>query len=1183
MRGWVSAAELGRRPHLLEGSQAGLMAGDQGHKPGEDTTEAAPKQATEAAEPTNVTSGLTAAHAQNGRDSGLPQVNGITDDVQVDHPYPGSVGSVDAVLHSGTIGSGAPVGVADPLPGPAALSAQENCAKPLLPNSKLALGPAAARATDATRKAASSYPATQVQPQSAAPSAPIGASAKPGPAATTATAAQSAPGLSVPLARARGASKKPPAAAHRSRSRSHSALGTDGGDNADSSGSDYTLDAGYQDDSSDQDYLEDDDDEDYEDAGSRRRRGQAATTGAVKRSAATAAAAGTAGTSRRGGGGAAAATATTASPAAPERKKPKWAQPLVRPENDRVRSLRSSQPPPAPKPSPPPPAAGGSKSKSKSKLSRRSGDDGSKPRSKSSGRGEGQTTPPRADGGDGGGGEEGEEEARGRSRSRGPSSTREDGAGSGSESGSGSDVDSDSDSESGSGSDSDVDDPSSFVRDVAEDAARSATAEVSAMWEFAAVLEFLSIFRGVLCGQGPDAVTGGEAASVAAAAVLSSVLVDGAWSADLLVDELVHSVGAPGSLLSRLHLGLLQQQQPPQQERPKKQTTDLQPQQQQQAASSPEQPEAGNARAGDGRKGPGGNLRPKRAAAAAGSNGGGGGGGGAGAAAKGGGSASGSGALAAAAAAAAATGCGDARGPHCGGDPLLPFWAEKGHEWRCYAALHPRNRVLALKLLCDLRLEQEDLKGVIDGLLLPPRPGAAAAAAAKSGRGGGVRDVRRGPVGAGGGRRRGADGSLPPAALVAEDIRKRPMGHDSGGAAFWVVGRLPDLQMRLYREQLPIWPKYEHGYEHEYGWWAVVGFHTHSPTHLPSKGARGGGGKGGAAKGADGGACSGKKKKGAKKATPPYLLYELPPEAIAGRWELLGVGPEGLGGAAEEMRRRSKKQQDRDLAEKISTELVSVLVDEIERRERKQKLAAKLRFALGSEYYETRSRRTRKEVDYSTAAYDKMLHEALRGDRLPAVPSAGSKRPRRGGSPSSGSELAVEGVGSEDQAEGEEEEEEGAVAAAAEKEEQEGEDVRGSSVLERSQRRPAKRQRRNSPSPEMGVERAGKGPSSEAMEQGGEEGGDGGADEDQRGGNGDDEDGEEEEEEVRTRSWQSACDFPHTVKVMSEEARTNKRRRSESEEPEDEAGDGAGADVVGAGAPPSEGLDAGRASENAQG
>ncbi|GIL56645.1 hypothetical protein Vafri_11976, partial [Volvox africanus] len=242
----------------------------------------------------------------------------------------------------------------------------------------------------------------------------------------------------------------------------------------------------------------------------------------------------------------------------------------------------------------------------------------------------------------------------------------------------------------------------------------------------------------------------------------------------------------------------------------------------------------------------------------------------------------------------------------------------------------------------------------------------------------------------GGGRRRGADGKLPPAALTVDDVRKRPLGRDSSGAALWAVGRLPDLQMRLYREHPPSWPKPKKP-------------RAASPPPAETKGGRGKG-KAAAADGGGGGGAP-KKKKG-QKAPPPYLLYELPPEAVAGRWELLGMGAEGLGGAAEEMRRRSKKQQDRELADKISSELVSVLVDEAERRERKHKLEAKLRFALGSDYYETRSRRTRKEVDYSTAAYDKMFHEALRGDRLPAAlgNAPGSNKRSRGGPSSEGAD-----------------------------------------------------------------------------------------------------------------------------------------------------------------------------------
>ncbi|GFR50803.1 hypothetical protein Agub_g13068, partial [Astrephomene gubernaculifera] len=359
--------------------------------------------------------------------------------------------------------------------------------------------------------------------------------------------------------------------------------------------------------------------------------------------------------------------------------------------------------------------------------------------------------------------------------------------------------------------------------------------------------------------------------------------------------------------------------------------------------------------------------------------------------------------------------------------PLLPFWAEKGHEWREYASLHPRNRVLALKLLCDMRLEREDVKGAIDALLVPPRGTSAAAGAGAGGAKGGAQKAaggRAGPVAAQPvtRRRRGDASAPPPPPLTVDDVRKRPLGHDSNGAALWVVGRLPDLQLRLYREQAPSWPKPKK---------------PRAPSPPPQE-ASGRGGKGRGKAAAEGGSAGAKTKKAkGQKALPPYMMYELPPEAVAGRWELLGVGAEGLGGAAEEMRTGSRKQQDRDLADKISTELVSVLVEELDRRERKQQLESRLRAALGTEYLgATRSRRARKEVDYSTAAYDKMLHEALRNTRqtvtVTAAGAAGSrKRSLRSASPApeeeeeeeqEEEEVEEEGVMEMEEGQGEEEE-----------------------------------------------------------------------------------------------------------------------------------------------------------------
>ncbi len=39
-------------------------------------------------------------------------------------------------------------------------------------------------------------------------------------------------------------------------------------------------------------------------------------------------------------------------------------------------------------------------------------------------------------------------------------------------------------------------------------------------------------------------------------------------------------------------------------------------------------------------------------------------------------------------------------------------------------------------------------------------------------------------------------------------MRKQPFGVDAGGAALWLVGRLPDPGLRLYLEGAPTWPKW---------------------------------------------------------------------------------------------------------------------------------------------------------------------------------------------------------------------------------------------------------------------------------------------------------------------------------------------------------------------------------------
>ncbi len=50
--------------------------------------------------------------------------------------------------------------------------------------------------------------------------------------------------------------------------------------------------------------------------------------------------------------------------------------------------------------------------------------------------------------------------------------------------------------------------------------------------------------------------------------------------------------------------------------------------------------------------------------------------------------------------------------------------------------------------------------------------------------------------------------------------------------------------------------------------------------------------------------------------SPPLAIHAFP--SLSGRWELLGVGAEGLGAAAAELRSRTgRKKQDRELADKV--------------------------------------------------------------------------------------------------------------------------------------------------------------------------------------------------------------------------------------------------------------------------
>ncbi|ERM96049.1 hypothetical protein AMTR_s00129p00094430 [Amborella trichopoda] len=51
---------------------------------------------------------------------------------------------------------------------------------------------------------------------------------------------------------------------------------------------------------------------------------------------------------------------------------------------------------------------------------------------------------------------------------------------------------------------------------------------------------------------------------------------------------------------------------------------------------------------------------------------------------------------------------------HWVADGEVPIMASHGEEVEAYQALEPRTRVLILKALCDIRVEQEDIRNYID-------------------------------------------------------------------------------------------------------------------------------------------------------------------------------------------------------------------------------------------------------------------------------------------------------------------------------------------------------------------------------------------------------------------------------------------------------------------------------------
>ncbi|CAD7698498.1 unnamed protein product [Ostreobium quekettii] len=107
----------------------------------------------------------------------------------------------------------------------------------------------------------------------------------------------------------------------------------------------------------------------------------------------------------------------------------------------------------------------------------------------------------------------------------------------------------------------------------------------------------------------------------------------------------------------------------------------------------------------------------------------------------------------------------------------LPFRPMKGQESEDYAKLPSVVRVHALKSLCDIRAEREDIRITIDEVLRPRKVKSQAK---------GVRNNQATVT-----------------SCSINDVRKEPIGRDSMGCHYWYLDLLNTSDVRLYKEEQP--------------------------------------------------------------------------------------------------------------------------------------------------------------------------------------------------------------------------------------------------------------------------------------------------------------------------------------------------------------------------------------------
>ncbi|KAL3157904.1 hypothetical protein ABBQ32_012312 [Trebouxia sp. C0010 RCD-2024] len=281
---------------------------------------------------------------------------------------------------------------------------------------------------------------------------------------------------------------------------------------------------------------------------------------------------------------------------------------------------------------------------------------------------------------------------------------------------------------------------------------------------------------------------------------------------------------------------------------------------------------------------------------------------------------------------------------HLRGSP--PFAPLKRHEAHDYAALHASDRVLALKLLCEIRLDKDDLRSAIEQSMKPVKP------------------PSRPPSGkprAGGGSIKGQPEPSPESTM---DVRHEPLGEDANGVMYWYLDLGPEghtslTGVRLYKETTAEPPSSP----------------SPSPPKPTTKGAKD-------QAGAKGKGPKGRGKKPKKHGGLGGSLVAPPAEPS---WELLASSTDELQAIGEDLTGQPANAE-ADIGYQILDDIVPNLVARAEAQEKRARAAAKVAAQLNSVVPDDnghygRSRRQRTQVNYNYDEYDKTIKDAIRGGR----------------------------------------------------------------------------------------------------------------------------------------------------------------------------------------------------------